>query len=341
MTNETNQLPATTQGTKAKAVEDKILAVYTAASDADKAAVAELIKKAGEAGKDVSKETITPGMAAILFMDHNKQNREWSFAAALKNAKEITDGEWKWHNQGFGFLTTGMIGDGQHRLSGIALSGMAVEMPIVFGMESDAIAVIDTGTRRQAYHYLDIVHVDDAKMKQQVVKPAYSYIAAHYAQISDMVTRREYLLENNREVIAAVQANDKLLSECIEIGKDSLKGLSTPRAFSAKEAAVLAFLLRKVRPDLWTEADVRAYLIEFQIGQDKEGGKSPLFVAADILTKDAQKRERVSMTGKLGAAVKAFTLHKKGITGVRTVDIRAAMKPKALPDPADAVAAAA
>jgi predicted metal-dependent hydrolase len=321
---------------KAKEVEDKILAVHDAATAEDKAAVAELIKRAQGATKDVAKVTVTPGMAAILFWEHNKQNRAWSYAAALKNAKEIIEGEWQWHNQGFGFLTSGDIGDGQHRLSGIALAGKAVEMPIIFGLEAKAIEVIDTGNRRQAWQALEILqHVEDPRMKQQVIKPAYSYLAQYYGQFGDLRTKQKYILTNNREVNAAIREHDKLLTECIEIGKDSLKGLSAPRALSVKEAAALAFLLRTVSPTVWTAEVVRDYLIEFQIGQDKEGGRSPLFVASDILTKDAQKRERVAMTGKFGAAIKAFTLHKKGITGVRVGDIRAAMKPKHLPDPSD------
>jgi hypothetical protein len=320
---------------KAKAIEDKIRAAYQAATDTDRGAVANLIKRATGAGRGSDTVTFTPGMAAIIFLDHNKQNREWSAVAATKNAEQMANGEWEWHNQGIGFLTSGSLGDGQHRMSGVALSGVSVEFQVTFGMQPPAIAVIDTGKRRQAYDYLDINHVEDAKMKQAVVKPAFSYLAGYYGKLGDLKTKREYVLDDNKAIIKAVQENDDLLRECIDIGRNSLKGLSSPRALTAKEAAILAFTLRKAAPHIWPSDEVLKYLVEFQVGQARDNERAPLFVASDVLSKDAQKRERVSTNCKISVAVRAFTLDKKGVKAVRTGDIRAAMKAGTFSDPSD------
>jgi len=70
-------------------------------------------------------------------------------------------------------------------------------------------------------------------------------------------------------------------------------------------------------------------LDNFQSGEDREGGNSPLFVAADQLQKGAQKREGATLAARFAAAIKAFVLHEQGIKAVRVSEIRNAMKSKA------------
>ena len=78
----------------------------------------------------------------------------------------------------------------------------------------------------------------------------------------------------------------------------------------------------------WPKAKVIADLDTFQSGEDREGGNSPLFVAADQLQKDAQKREGATLAARFAAAIKAFILHEQGIKAVRVSEIRNAMKSK-------------
>jgi len=83
----------------------------------------------------------------------------------------------------------------------------------------------------------------------------------------------------------------------------------------------------------WNKAKIIADLDVLQTGIDREGGASPLFVAADQLQKEAAKRERSSLTARYGAVVRAFQLHEQGAKAVRVSEIRSAMKPKNLPAP--------
>jgi hypothetical protein len=95
--------------------------------------------------------------------------------------------------------------------------------------------------------------------------------------------------------------------------------------FKATEASALAFLLLFKG---WPRVKVTADLDVFQSGEDREGGNSPLFVAADILQKDAQKKDSATVTQRFAAAIKAFVLHEQGVKAVRQSDIRNTMKLK-------------
>jgi hypothetical protein len=141
--------------------------------------------------------------------------------------------------------------------------------------------------------------------------------------------RRPYVLHGNRDTAKAIEAHDALLNQAIAIGDDSVKGRSKP-TFSVSEASAYAFLLLLKG---WPVDRVIADVDVFQSGEDREGGNSPLFVAADLLQKDTVKRERSSVTSRFGAAIKAFLLHEQGVKAVRVSEIRAAMKPKAWIDP--------
>jgi hypothetical protein len=201
---------------------------------------------------------------------------------------------------------------------------------ITFGMLPKAIIALDTGRRRSAADFQHIQHPNSDtgmwRRKQQMVKRAFGFLA----QNEDENVGRQYILRSgNRDTAKAIEANNTLLDQALAIGDDSVKGRSKP-PFSASEAAAHAFLLLLSG---WSIDQVTADLDMFQSGEDRETGKSPLFVAASLLQKDTAKRERSSMNARLGAAVKAFLLHEQGVKGVNASEIRSAMKSKAWIDP--------
>ena len=156
-------------------------------------------------------------------------------------------------------------------------------------MKFAAIIAIDTGKTRQASDFLGIGNqVADPRRKQAMVRQAYATL------------RRLAKDEEGPARMFSVQAapatatwsrrsrpTDLMLNEAIQIGNESTRGRSKP-TFKPHEAASFAFLLLLKG---WPKARVIADLDRFQSGEDREGGNSPLFVAADQLQKDAQKRE--------------------------------------------------
>lgn len=279
-----------------------------------------LKQSAVDAGPGTLLITFTPGMAALLFFDHNKQNRRWTFSVSERYAKQIGAGEWEFTNQGIGFLKTGDVGDGQHRLAAIALCGRTLPFQVTLGLDQKAIRVIDTGKARPPSDALEIEHLDDAKTKSRILQRAYSYLSK---------TDASKKLDTNPAKINAVYENNELLVQSIKLGNNSIKGIAKP-TFPAPEAQTLAFILLKAG---WPQDHIVEKLAVFQLGQDLTGENTPLFVAAKQLEREAAKRERVSMIARFGAAIKAFLLDEQGVKAIKASEIKEAMKPKNLPNP--------
>ena len=315
------------QSPKEKAAWEKLIAAYKATSADDRKAATALVERAKIGKRDAAIVTLNPGTAAVLFFDYNKQNRGWSYADSESYASQITGNDWHFTGQGISFLTSGNIGDGQHRLAASVLAEQPIEVTVTFGMTEDAIIALDAQKRRQPSDFLDIVRKEtDSKRKQLGCKRGFHYLAA---SAKDEETARPYQLRNSSEVVRAIEANRHLLEEAINIADDSVRGRSNP-TLSASDAAGIVFALLVAG---WNKVKVIADLDVLQTGIDREGGNSPLFVAADQLQKDAAKRERPSLTARYGAVVRAFQLHEQGAKAVRVSDIRSAMKLKALPAP--------
>jgi hypothetical protein len=59
-----------------KAIIEKLTAAYTAATETDRVEVNKLIERAETGKRDSTVVKLTPGMAAILFVERNRNNRE-------------------------------------------------------------------------------------------------------------------------------------------------------------------------------------------------------------------------------------------------------------------------
>jgi hypothetical protein len=307
-----------------KETMDKLVEAYEKADDEDRAQVHELVERGKRARRESAVYKLRPGAAAILFFDYNKQNREWRASVSEEYAEQIKLGEFEYHNQGIGFLDTGDLGDGQHRCAGVALADQGVELPVVFGMTVASIIAIDICHRRQASDFLGIgKQITEPKRKQQMVKQAFSTLRRLAGD--DVEKARPYVLRSgNRDIVRAIEKHDQLLKDAIAIGDKSVEGLSHP-TFKATEASSLAFLLLLKG---WPKVKIAADLDTFQTGQDREGGSSPLFVAATQLQKDAQKKEGATFVARLAGAIQAFVLHEKGMKAIQVKAIRDAMKMK-------------
>lgn len=312
------------QPTREEVISNQLVAVYESANDEDKAQALALVERAKTGKRESAVVALRPGAAAILFHDYNKQNRSWRYTVTEEYLSQMVADEWEFTNQGIGFLDSGNVGDGQHRLAGVALAGKPIEMTITFGMTFTSIIAIDTGHRRQASDFLGIGgQVAESKRKQAMVKQAFATLRRLAGE--NVEAARPYVLRpGNRDTAKAIQTYDHLLIEAIGIGDESVRGRSKP-TFKPNEAAAFAFLLLMKG---WPKAKIIADLDQFQSGEDREGGNSPLFVAADQLQKDAQRREGATVTARFAAAIKAFVLHEQGIKAVRVSEIRGAMKAK-------------
>ncbi|MCX5153850.1 hypothetical protein OG914_07490 [Streptomyces sp. NBC_00291] len=102
---------------------------------------------------------ITPEMATLWLTHCNPvHNRVMSDTVYERYAKAMSDGAWRTTHQGLAFDSEGMLLDGQHRLMGVKLSGVTVEMLVIPNCDAETFDVLDSGHRRQAAQLLKIPH---------------------------------------------------------------------------------------------------------------------------------------------------------------------------------------
>ena len=102
---------------------NRLTLAHEVATPEDREQVNILIRRAVGATPSMDVMTFTPGMAALLFHDHNNQNRKWVYATTLDYERQMRSGDWEFTNNAIGFNATGPVIDGQHRLAAVALSG--------------------------------------------------------------------------------------------------------------------------------------------------------------------------------------------------------------------------
>lgn len=90
-----------------------------------------------------SRVRVTPEMAMRL-LDANKLNRPLTSGHAERIAQQIISGKWRFNGDTIKISEAGDVLDGQHRLYAIIESKIPVDTIIVYGIERDAFATIDT-----------------------------------------------------------------------------------------------------------------------------------------------------------------------------------------------------
>jgi len=316
---------------EAKALMSTLVAVYEEATPQDRALAAEIVACAKIGQKDAEVKTLTPGAAAILFFDHNKQNREWTTSTSADYCAQIVANEWEFIGDGICLNPEGAVNNGQHRLAGIAAAGKPVQIVIVYGVDKKAIIAMDKPKPRDAAQFLSIGNqVEEPKSKQMLVKTAFGVLK----RIAKGDAAMEYTIlagvRGARKIEHVIVQHDALLNRALEIGAGSVHGRAKPTIKEAHAGALAFVFLLKA----WPEERIIENLQHLQSGQDKEGGASPLFVAADQLQKLLAKREKGTVSQHLAMLIKAFVLHEQGVKAVRSNELTSAMKPNADVDPA-------
>lgn len=97
----------------------------------------------------IRREIITPEKAEAL-LANNSINRILRTKRANELAVAIKSGHWQFNGSSIVVLESGKIGDGQHRLAGVIISGVSIETTVTYGVPDSAFSTIDTGSSRSA-----------------------------------------------------------------------------------------------------------------------------------------------------------------------------------------------
>lgn len=114
--------------------------------------------------------TVTPEMAK-QFLKKNICNRPLSTKTVAKYAEDLKNNRWILNGEPIQFNVKGELRNGQHRLNAIVLTGIAIQMLVVTGIEDErAFETIDQGLARGAHTVLALRGIRNAKRMQSLAK---------------------------------------------------------------------------------------------------------------------------------------------------------------------------
>ena len=117
----------------------------------------------------IVKELVTPETAKE-YLEKNTKNRLISQHQLARYAKNMKEGKWK---EDTGELIkiskTGVILDGQHRLSAVVLSNVPIYFHIAYNVDDSVFDVIDTGKSRNAGDVFKIAGVTNANNMAAII----------------------------------------------------------------------------------------------------------------------------------------------------------------------------
>ena len=90
---------------------------------------------------------VTPALAELV-LQLNTENRNLNDKAVNGHVQAIVERRWINDGNPIKIATNAVLNDGQHRLSAVVKSGVAVPMDLRFGVPREAFTVTDTGMRR-------------------------------------------------------------------------------------------------------------------------------------------------------------------------------------------------
>jgi hypothetical protein len=306
--------------TPEESIRLKIRMVAANADTEEQALAQKIIAKArdGKKKRAIDMVNITPGVAAILFMETNVRNRDFVATHAAELQRRMTAGLWKDNNATIAFTNDGSLFDGQHRLAGAALAGYTLKNYIaVFGIEKDNIDSVDCAKTRDGASHAKLDGIQSAPVKQTMVK--------NFAAYMKKAGETSFALPSPAEVKAAIENDDHILERALNIGDESCRAFRTP-VFKLPQAGSLAYICLK---NGWPEPTIKEYLTEMQSGEVKNGDANPLFVAGTVIEKSRNARDRkeaLRTVQEFGAAIYAMQQIVRGVTATKSTTIKAEIK---------------
>lgn len=117
---------------------------------------------------------------ASQYLQSNNGNRSIKKGAVAYFAALMEKGAWILSSDAIAFDKRGRLLNGQHRLTAVAMTGIAQHFVVVRGLDPSAFEHIDTGNRRGLDDVLDIMGVPHAKTTAAIAKRVATYAKAGY-----------------------------------------------------------------------------------------------------------------------------------------------------------------
>lgn len=180
---------------------------------------------------EVTLEKITPEVAQEWLNTYNTCNRNLRLSHVDKLVRDILNGSWKINGDAIRFSVSGELLDGQHRLTAIAKSGLAVETLVIRGISEASRQTIDSGIKRTSGDNLGLMGIKNCNRVAA---------ACRYAIL--LKTRQFGASFTNSEIIDFYNKHSAISEHATRFEK-SIAG-------SATMAVATSYILSLVKPDL-------------------------------------------------------------------------------------------
>jgi hypothetical protein len=304
-------------------VRGRIALMTAMAGEADHKAVNDLVTKAKGAPFSTEICTLSGAMCGLLFMNHNAHNRPWNPGWSLELERRMKTGLWQKNSMSGGFYDDGLVEDLQHRLAAAALANYTLELAIVFGISKSAIATVDNGKTRSGADAAGLNGIENTTRKQQIVKA----VAAYLVRTGDYSAA----LRSPAEVSSAIETDNDMLDQAIEVGERSRAGNSKPVLKSVVADMVVYLLLKSG----WPLQRIREKLTQFQTGISMVSNDEPFYVAATYIEARRKRPTRpLSLVKEIAIAIFALVEDQRGVKAIQPKHVKAAIDGKTMPNPA-------
>lgn len=260
--------------------EAKILDAAVKISAVDKTAANLIVDAEPQCGVS----TITPAMAAYLFVETNKHNRDFSLSKAHDYAEQMRKGYWKLTHQGLAWYPDRKLSDGQHRLAATFLSSTSQQFAIFRRFDPDALEAIDTAKRRtagEAFGITGMVNKNDAKIAGSIVEAIMKYEALrlHAKRITPSIyEQKDWALEHKQQLEQALALTNKLVKGDPVLTKPELGSFALGMLIGGYSVTMIETFLGDIMESL---------------------GRYPESPAIDLHKQFLKSKERSAIKGKL------------------------------------------
>lgn len=128
--------------------------------------------------------TITPELAQELLDKHNSRNRPLTPSNWKKLAKHILDGTYQLNGEAMIIDWDHELTNGQHTLTAVVETGVAIEKVVVFGLDPETFTTLDGGKLRKLD---DVLAVDgEAHARELAIAVRLAYILVNNLKVSNM-----------------------------------------------------------------------------------------------------------------------------------------------------------
>jgi hypothetical protein len=249
----------------------------------------------------------------------NRKNRKINVKTINKLTTDLLGGSFMFTGEAIKFSWDGFLLDGQHRLTAICRTGVAVELVVITGVQTEAQSVMDSGGIRTLTHALEMKDIPNPTSVASALIAIQSWergLRSHdgSAASSTNSTGLRFLDENPEIVALAYEA---------QLMAAKLPGLT------CKQVALFFWVFDRLEDG---HEDRVAFFESLRTGASLSEDH-PILTLRNFLSNDAMSAARVSSVYRMAVTVKAWNAYRDAVTIKKLSFKPGGSNPEAFPEP--------